>query len=131
MSAAYNGLDVVVSASTAPEPFGMVIVEAQAMGRPLVAANHGGAIETVEHGKTGLLFEPGSPTGLAEAIDRLHGEPGLAKALGEHGRTRALATFSIAEHVRRVEAIYEMVLGERTSVASTRPSPPSTGSNAG
>jgi glycosyltransferase involved in cell wall biosynthesis len=122
VSAAYNGLDVVVSASTEPEPFGMVIVEAQAMGRPLVAADHGGAVETVEDGRTGLLFKAGSSSALAEAILRLRKDPGLARRLGTQARERALTTFSVAEHVRRVEAIYDRVLTERASSSSRLPS---------
>ena len=131
MSAAYNGLDVVVSASTSPEPFGMVIVEAQAMGRPVVASGHGGAVETLEHGKTGLLFEPRSASGLADAIERFYHEPAFAKLLGEQGRKRVLTTFSIAEHVRCVEEIYERVLGARASSMTARPAPRQPKGNAG
>ncbi len=70
MPAAYMLADVVVSASTDPEAFGRVAVEAQAMGRPVIASDHGGARETVIHGKTGWLVTPGSPSALAEAIAR-------------------------------------------------------------
>jgi glycosyltransferase involved in cell wall biosynthesis len=95
----------------------MVIVEAQAMGRPLVAARHGGAVETVEHGATGLLFEPRSPWALAAAIEQLYRNPELASRLGEQGCARARATFSIAEHVRQVQEIYEKVLSARRAGA--------------
>ena len=69
MPAAYVSADVVVSASTKPEAFGRVIVEAQAMGRPVVAFEHGGAKETVLGGETGLLVEPGNAVELARALD--------------------------------------------------------------
>ncbi len=62
--------DVVVSASNRPEGFGRVIVEAQAMGRPVVATDHGGARETVLPGETGWLVPPGDRNALAAAIER-------------------------------------------------------------
>jgi glycosyltransferase involved in cell wall biosynthesis len=68
MPAAYMLADVVVSASTAPEGFGRVAVEAQAMGRPVVATDHGGSRETIVPGTTGWLVPPSDPTALAAAI---------------------------------------------------------------
>src|SRR6266581_775548 len=68
MPAAYVLADVVVSASTDPEGFGRVIVEAQAMGRPVVATDHGGARETIVPGATGWLVPPRDPAALAGAI---------------------------------------------------------------
>jgi glycosyltransferase involved in cell wall biosynthesis len=68
MPAAYMLADVVVSASRNPEGFGRVIVEAQAMGRPAIATDHGGARETVIPGVTGWLVPPRDPTALAAAI---------------------------------------------------------------
>lgn len=68
MPSAYMLSTVVVSASTDPEGFGRVPVEAQAMGRPIVATNHGGACETVIAGETGWLVPPSDPDALAEAI---------------------------------------------------------------
>jgi glycosyltransferase involved in cell wall biosynthesis len=60
--------DLVAHTSTAPEPFGRVIVEAMLCGRPVAAAAAGGAIELIEHGKTGWLCPPGDPHKLAEII---------------------------------------------------------------
>ncbi len=70
MPAAYKLADVVVSASTDPEAFGRVVSEGQALGRPVVAANHGGAPEQILLDRTGFLFEPGSVEGLAQALRR-------------------------------------------------------------
>lgn len=78
MPAAYMLSDLVVSASTDPEAFGRVIVEAQAMGRPVLASDHGASRETIRHGKTGWVFKPGDPNSLAEALGR-----GLALTSGE------------------------------------------------
>ncbi len=68
MPAAYMLSTVVVSASTDPEGFGRVPVEAQAMGRPIVATDHGGAKETIRRGETGWLVPPGDSLSMAEAI---------------------------------------------------------------
>ena len=68
MAAAYMLADVVVSASTDPEAFGRVPVEAQAMGRPVIATDHGGARETILPGVTGWLVKPGDATSMAEAL---------------------------------------------------------------
>ena len=68
MPAAYMLAEVVVSASRDPEGFGRVIIEAQAMGRPVVATDHGGARETIVPGMTGWLVPPNDPAALAGAI---------------------------------------------------------------
>ncbi len=70
MPAAYKLTDVVVSASTEPEAFGRVVAEGQALGRLVIATDHGGARETVIPGETGWLVEPGSADSLAEALSR-------------------------------------------------------------
>lgn len=69
MAATYMLSDVVVSASTDPEAFGRVVAEAQAMGRPVVAPDHGAAPEQIEPGQTGWLFRHGDADSLARAID--------------------------------------------------------------
>ena len=79
MPAAYMLADVVVSASSDPEGFGRVVTEAQAMGRPVVATDHGGSRETIEPGVTGWLVPPRDPGRLAEAINE-------ALSLGENER---------------------------------------------
>ncbi len=68
MAAIYKLADVVVSASIDPEAFGRVVAEAQAMGRPTVAVNHGGGPEIIIEGATGWLFKPGDAIDLADKI---------------------------------------------------------------
>lgn len=70
MPAAYMLSTVVTCPSTDPEGFGRIPIEAQAMGRPIVATNHGGAMETVIDGQTGWLVEPGNSRELAAAINQ-------------------------------------------------------------
>ncbi|MCW8915212.1 MAG: glycosyltransferase family 4 protein [Magnetovibrio sp.] len=91
MPAAYMLADVVVSASTDPEAFGRVVVEAQALGRPVVAPDHGGACETIVDRDTGWLFAAGDKEALALALRE-------ALELDEAGRQaysdRAIASVS-------------------------------------
>jgi glycosyltransferase involved in cell wall biosynthesis len=68
MAAAYLLSDVVVNASSDPEAFGRVIVEAQAMGRPVIVTNHGAVRETVLAGETGWVVPPGDVDSLASAL---------------------------------------------------------------
>lgn len=100
MPAAYMLSTVVVSASTDPEGFGRVPVEAQAMGRPIIATDHGGAQETIRRGETGWLIPPNDPATLSKAI-------GEALSLSQQQRailaTRAMA--HIAENFTREQMI--------------------------
>lgn len=80
------------------EPFGLVILEAMAMARPVIAARIAGPAEIVEHERTGLLFAPGSAAALSDAMKRLWRDPPLAQTLGRTARQRALDNFSPARH---------------------------------
>jgi glycosyltransferase involved in cell wall biosynthesis len=87
MAAAYCLSDVVVHASTQAEAFGRVVIEAQAMGRPVIAADLGGPAETVRHGETGWLVPPGDAAALAAAIGAaLDAHPEDLAALGQRAR---------------------------------------------
>jgi len=110
MAAAYNGLDVVLSASTSPEPLGTMIIEAMTMARPLIAPDHGGAVEMIENGKTGLLFKPGDAQDLAGKIRTLYRDSALRKNMGQSARIHALQVFSVEEHVRHIESVYKQLL---------------------
>jgi glycosyltransferase involved in cell wall biosynthesis len=110
MEQVYNGLDVVVSASTSPEPLGTVVIEAMAMGRPLIGPRHGGAAEMMEHLKTGLLFTPNDAGDLAAEILRLYQHPTLALQLGQDARAHALQTFAIAHHTEQIQTLYHQLL---------------------
>ena len=116
MPAAYMLADLVVSASIEPEAFGRVIVEAQALGRPVVASDHGGARETMIEGKTGWLVKPGDILALSKAID-------CALSLNEDARTEFFkngidnvkARFSKDTMCANTLAVYNEVLGAKES----------------
>lgn len=106
MASVYNGVDVVLSASTSPEPLGTVVIESMAMGRPLIGPNHGGAKEMMAHNETGLLFEAGNAASLANTIEQFYTSDALRKKLGKAARIKALNTFAVEEHVRHVQDVY-------------------------
>lgn len=119
MAEVYNGLDVVLSASTSPEPLGTMIIESMTMARPLLAPNHGGAVEMIDDDRTGLLFKANDAADLAAQILRLHQHRELGQRLGAAARVEALRRFAVAEHVRQVQAVYDKVLGHRRSTAES------------
>ena len=111
MPAAYMLADVVVSASSEPEGFGRVAVEAQAMGRPLIATDHGGTHETVLAGETGWLVQPGNPQALGAALEAaLALDPAQRQVLGAHGRAWVTERFSVAKMCEATLAIYHELL---------------------
>jgi len=97
---------VAAHASISPEPFGRVILEAMALGRPVIATNAGGAAEVVEHGRDGLLVEPGDVSGMARALHLLLTDAPLRERMGRAGRGKA-ARYSISDHVAKVEAVWD------------------------
>ena len=111
MPAAYMLADVVVSASTRPEGFGRVIAEAQAMGRPVIATDHGGAREILLDGETGSLVPPGDADALAAAIDRALALDGAQRAvLAQRAIQHMRAHFSTERMTERTLAVYEEIL---------------------
>jgi len=103
-------VDVLVHTSILPEPFGLVLIEAMAAGKPVVAARDGGVPEIVDHGVTGLLAPPGDWRAVADAMARLFDNGATARAFGAAGRSRAERLFSIDDYARRIEAVYASVL---------------------
>jgi len=119
MAAAFMLADVVVSASTDPEAFGRIVVEAQAMGRPVIATKHGAASETVLDGVTGWLVPPGDPVALAGAIRTALGiseeqRHAIAYAAEQHARGKFAKTAMCAKTL----ALYQAVVAGRAQLAA-------------
>jgi len=125
MPAAYVLADVVVSASTDPEGFGRVIVEAQAMGRPVIATDHGGARETIKPGSTGWLVPPRDPAALSAAIaEALALDPAARADFAERARAHVAAEYSRELMCARTIDVYEELLfPQLASTAVTEPEP--------
>jgi L-malate glycosyltransferase len=103
--------DVVVLPSIA-EAFGLVLAEAMAMRRAVVATRVGGIPEIVEDGVSGILVPPASPKALADAISSLLCDPLRREQLGEAGRRRVVETFRFETMMKRYEALYEALLNQ-------------------
>ena len=113
MVTAYAAADIVISASTAPEAFGRVPVEAAAMRRPVIATGHGGARETVIAGRTGLLVEPGSAGALAKALaELLRKSPEALAAMGEAGRAHVAERYSLERMCADTLAVYRGLVAD-------------------
>jgi len=111
-SEALRALDVVVHASTEPEPFGLVIAEAMACGRAVVISRAGGAAELVADGVDAIATPPGDAGALAAALDRCAAEPALRARLGAAARVTALRRFDPATFVHGFLEIYTALARE-------------------
>jgi glycosyltransferase involved in cell wall biosynthesis len=97
--------------SLTPEPFGRVAVEAQAMGRPVVAFNHGGAAESIIAGETGWLAMPGDVGSLAEAVEQaLTLKTRERKQFANRARQHIVANFSTDLMISKTLRIYAKAL---------------------
>jgi len=114
MPAAYLAADLVAAPSTQPESFGRTVVEAGAMRRPVLAANHGGFAETVEDGRTGWLAAPGDLDAWTTALEAaLAADAETRAALGEAARMRVRRLYSLPAMCEATFGVYRRVLGGR------------------
>jgi glycosyltransferase involved in cell wall biosynthesis len=103
-------MDVVVHASSRPEPFGMVVIEGMAMGKPVVATRAGGPLDIVTDGQSGYLVEMGDAEGLGKAVTALLRDPGLARGMGGQGRARVEELFTNGLYAARMETVFQQLL---------------------
>jgi len=110
-SAVYAAADAVVVPSTRPDPLPNAALEAAAAGRCVVAAAHGGLTEIVRDGETGRLVTPGDPAALAAVLAQLAADPAAGERLGAAAAADVRERFSTAALLRRVQALYDELLG--------------------
>jgi len=84
----------------------LVVLEAMAAGKAVIASRHGGPVEQVGEGETGLLFTPGSADSLAAAIIALVDNPDRARVMGSAGLKRASAHFRVERYAHDFESLY-------------------------
>ena len=118
-ASAMRALDIVVHASTQPEPFGLVIVEAMACGRAVIISEAGGALELIETGTNALGHTPGDAAQLAERITQLATDPELRAHLGAAGRATAEHRFNRSRLATELAPIYESLV-QRSEVGSQK-----------
>lgn len=113
MPAFHQGIDVLVLPSREPEPFGLVVLEAMASGKPVIATAQGGPIEIVRDRETGLLVTPRDPQAMARAVLDLIADPARIAAYGLAGRARAARHYAIERTVDRLQLLYDEILESR------------------
>ncbi|MCG8512232.1 MAG: glycosyltransferase family 4 protein, partial [Rhodospirillales bacterium] len=115
--------DIVAHTSTAPEPFGRVVVEAMLAGRPIVATRAGGVPELVEHGRTGILVSAGDADALAAALSDLIKDTNKRYALAEAGQRNALKRFTLRQILQQWNSVIAnlTVPNEKVNQAQVRP----------
>ena len=109
--------DIFVSPATGNESFGIVLVEAMATGRAVVASDIPGYRSVVKPGVDSMVFEPGNGPALARTLAALVEDPAHRAALGTRGRSRALE-FAWPKVTQRIEALYFTVLGQPSTVTA-------------
>lgn len=109
VAGALRSLDIVIHASTEPEPFGLVIAQAMACGRAAISTATGGASELVSSEESALAIVPGLPNELASAIARLAKDAELRTNLGRAGRKHVLDHFSPTQMGQHLTSIYDQL----------------------
>jgi glycosyltransferase involved in cell wall biosynthesis len=115
-AAALRALDIVVHASTRPEPFGLVVAEAMACGRAVIASLAGGVTEIIDPPADALAYPPGDAAALAERIERVVIDRDLRAQLGVASRAAAVQRFDRARLARDFIPIYCGVVGTRRKI---------------
>jgi glycosyltransferase involved in cell wall biosynthesis len=110
IASAIARLQMVVHASTVGEPFGQVIIEGMAAGKPIIATRSGGIPEIVVSEVTGLMVPVEDERALADAMITLLRDPRRAAQMGAQGRERVRNFFTIERHALAIEQVYEDVL---------------------
>jgi glycosyltransferase involved in cell wall biosynthesis len=121
----YRALDIVVHASTLPEPFGLTIIEAMACGKAVIVAQAGGAAEIIRSGHDALGVPPGDERSLATAISKLLHDEAVRSAIGARGRSNICERYDLVRFGSEWVDIVEGFNPSRRSIPTQRRSPTS------
>jgi glycosyltransferase involved in cell wall biosynthesis len=113
MPAIISDLDIVVHASCTPEPFGLVIIEAMAAGKPVVATNAGGVPDIIQNDINGMLVPMRDADAMAHAILHLLADPAKVQRMGRSARKRVTDSFSNVRQVQALQTLYIRLLGRQ------------------
>jgi glycosyltransferase involved in cell wall biosynthesis len=106
----YSAVDIVVVPSRLPEPFGLMAAEAMAWAKAVVVAAHGGLLEIVRHGETGLTFQPNDGRDLRAQLQRLLCDRELRCRLGQAARAAVESRFTPRQHADKTESVYDRLI---------------------
>ncbi|HLF26876.1 MAG TPA: glycosyltransferase family 4 protein [Anaerolineae bacterium] len=113
-----SALDVVVLSSAAPEPFGRVVIDGMAAGKPVVATAAGGVLEIIEDGITGILVPPQDSAALADAVMRLLSDREWSQRIGAAARRSVEERFTLHQHAAAVQQVYDALGVKRKNLAA-------------
>jgi glycosyltransferase involved in cell wall biosynthesis len=105
-----SACNLITHTSTAPEPFGRVIVEAMLCGKPVIAANAGGAAEIIEHDKTGWLTPPGDAQKLSKMICQCHNNPDHTSDVAQSAKEYATQRFNLSSINHLIDQLLNQVI---------------------
>ncbi len=105
-----NRMDIIVHSSTEPEPLGRVIIEAMALGKPVIATKMRGPLEIIEDGVNGILIPANEPYPLADTIFNLLKDNNGLKRISQEAEKTIKEKFTLDNHIRRIEKIYKEIL---------------------
>ena len=110
----YAASDLILAPSRRPEAFGRIAIEAAAMGKPVIASDHGGQRETVQNGITGWLVEPGNPKAIAKAVESFIEQDDTTRAAMSYtAMNRARDQFSTESLQRKTLAVYHALMSKQ------------------
>lgn len=104
----YKNADVVIVPSIKPEPFGRIAIEAMSVGKPVIAANHGGLPEIIEHNKNGFLFNPGNAESFNSYVQLYVNNRDLLVSHGVASREIFLDRFSIDKMHKQLNNVFRI-----------------------
>ncbi|MEQ8581148.1 MAG: glycosyltransferase family 4 protein [Marinoscillum sp.] len=110
IKAAYKALDISVLTSCLPEPFGGVVIESMALGKPVIGTSIGGTIEQIEENVTGFKVPPGDHIRLAEALNKLINSEDLRVNMGINGRRRFEEKFEFENFYNQLTGVYKRLI---------------------
>lgn len=108
-------LEIVVLSSSAPEPFGRVVIEGMAAGKPVIATAAGGVLDIIEDGVNGLLIPGQDATAMAQAMLRLLLNPELARQIASAARERVGDKFTVQHQAAAVRRVYDSLTNTRSN----------------
>jgi len=123
IAAAIRSLDIVVHASTRPEPFGRVLIEAMACGKPVITTGLGGAAEIISAGPGTMTFWPGEADDLAKAISCLVFDATRRKSLGDLARKTAVQHFGRNKLVEELDLLLHALAPATQQIVIESPGP--------
>ena len=101
--------DILVHASSSPEPFGLILLEGMAMGKPVIATKAGGVAEIVVNDVTGLLVSPADSNAIADAVIYILSNPETGGKMGRAGQERVERLFDVKIMVKKIEKVYDEI----------------------